>query len=80
MGVESETKEWTVEDNTDRFLSFSVVVSLGFLLLVSLAISTIVEGLSGKLKASFPDVTVVVFYVLIVISFLVITALFAVNI
>ena len=63
----------------NRFLSFSVVVSLGFLLLVSLAISTIIEGLSAQLKASFPDVTVVIFYILnLLISFVIITALFAV--
>jgi membrane protein len=60
-----------------RILSFSMIASLGFLLLVSLAITTIVEGLSDRLKARFPDVTVVVFYILnLVISFLVITALF----
>ena len=63
----------------NRFLSFSVIVSLGFLLLVSLAISTVIEGLSDKLKASFPDITVVIFYILdLLISFVVITALFAV--
>ena len=49
------------------------------MLLVSLAISTIIEGLSDKLKASFPDVTVVIFYIVdMLISFVVITALFAV--
>lgn len=68
---------WKILRN--RFLSFSVVVSLGFLLLVSLAISTIIEGLSDKLKANFPDVAVVIFYILdLLISFVVITALFAV--
>jgi membrane protein len=60
-----------------RFLSFSIVVSLGFLLLVSLAVTTIVEGLSDRLKSHFPDVTVIVFYILnLVISLLVITVLF----
>jgi membrane protein len=60
-----------------RFLSFSIVISLGFLLLVSLAVTTIVEGLSNRLKSHFPDVTVVVFYILnLVISFSVITVLF----
>lgn len=68
---------WKIVRN--RFLSFSVVVSLGFLLLVSLAISTIIEGLSERLKASFPDVTLVIFYIVdLLISFVVITALFAV--
>jgi membrane protein len=60
-----------------RFLSFSIVISLGFLLLVSLAVTTIVEGFSDRLKSHFPDVTVIVFYVLnLVISLLVITVLF----
>ena len=60
-----------------RFLSFSIVIGLGFLLLVSLAVTTIVEGLSNRLKSHFPDVTVIVFYILnLVISFLVITVLF----
>lgn len=67
---------WPIIRN--RFLSFSVIISLGFLLLVSLAITSVVEGLNNRLKASFPDVTVVVFYILnLVISFIVITALFA---
>jgi len=60
-----------------RFLSFSIVISLGFLLLVSLAVTTIIEGLSDRLKSHFPDMTVVVFYILnLVISFSVITVLF----
>ncbi|WP_205513558.1 YihY/virulence factor BrkB family protein [Longitalea arenae] len=67
---------WPIIRN--RFLSFSVIVSLGFLLLVSLAVTSVIEGLSNRLKASFPDVTVVIFYILnLVISFVVITALFA---
>ena len=78
-GLKAKPKKGMLKILRNRFLSFSVVVSLGFLLLVSLAISTIVEGLSDKLKASFPDVTVVVFYMLnLLISFVVITALFAV--
>jgi membrane protein len=67
---------WKIIRN--RFLSFSIIVSLGFLLLVSLAITSIVEGLSNRLKAFFPDITLVVFYILnFIISFVVITALFA---
>lgn len=78
-GLKAKPKKglWKIVHN--RFLSFSVVVSLGFLLLVSLAISTIIEGLSDKLKHSFPDAAVIIFYILdLVISFVVITALFAV--
>jgi membrane protein len=60
-------------------LSFSVIASLGFLLLVLLVIATIVEGLSNRLKAIWPDVTVVVFYIVnLVMSFIVTALLFAV--
>ena len=62
-----------------RLLSFGVIGSLGFLLLVSLGVSALVEGLSDRLKAYFPDVTVVLFYILnLAISFVVISSLFAV--
>jgi len=78
-GLKAKPKKGLWKIIRNRFLSFSVVVSLGFLLLVSLAISTIIEGLSDKLKASFPDAAVIVFYILdLVISFIVITALFSV--
>jgi membrane protein len=63
----------------NRFLSFSVIISLGFLLLVSLGISAIIEGLSSRLQAAYPDVAVIVFYLINVILTLVITtAIFAV--
>jgi membrane protein len=61
----------------NRLLSFSIIVGLGFLLLVSLGVSAILEALNKKLQAIFPDVTVVLFYILnLVITFSVITVLF----
>jgi membrane protein len=78
-GLKAKPKKGLWKLIRNRFLSFSVVVSLGFLLLVSLAISTVIEGLNDRLKASFPDVTLVIFYILnLLISFVVITALFTV--
>jgi membrane protein len=63
----------------NRFLSFSVIASLGFLLLVSLGITALVEGLSERLRASFPEVTVVVFYIInLVLTLIVVTSIFAV--
>lgn len=63
----------------NRILSFSLVGSLGFLLLVSLAASALVEGLNSRLKAILPDVTVVLFYIInIVIALGITAALFAV--
>jgi membrane protein len=62
-----------------RLLSFGVIASLGFLLLVSLAVTAIIEGLGNKLKTIFPDIGVVVFYIInLIVTLVVITALFAV--
>ncbi len=47
----------------DRVLSFSIVVTLGFLLLVSLVIHGIMEALGNKLLTMFPDITVIFLYV-----------------
>ena len=46
----------------DRLLSFSVVISLGFLLLVSLVLNSILEGLMNKLQSMFPDMAVFAVY------------------
>lgn len=62
-----------------RLLSFGVISSLGFLLLVSLGITAIIEGFSNRLKAHFPDVAVAVIYIVnLLITFGVVTLLFAV--
>jgi membrane protein len=63
----------------NRFLSFSVIVSLGFLLLVSLGVTALIDGFSNSLKDYFPDVTVTLFIVVnIIITIAVTTAIFAV--
>ncbi|HZH38347.1 MAG TPA: YihY/virulence factor BrkB family protein, partial [Flavisolibacter sp.] len=56
-----------------RFLSFGMIASLGFILLVSLAATSVIEGLGDRLKAVFPDVTVVLFYIINLVLTLVIT-------
>ncbi len=62
-----------------RLLSFGVIASLGFLLLVSLGITALVEGLTDRLQQKFPEVTLVVFYIInLLITFIVISTLFAV--
>jgi membrane protein len=57
-----------------RFLSFGMIASLGFILLVSLAATSVIEGLGDRLKAIFPDVTVVLFYIINLVLTLVITS------
>lgn len=63
----------------DRALSFSLVISLGFLLLVSLIINSVVEGLMNNLKSIFPEITVIFVYILnLAITLLITSALFAI--
>lgn len=63
----------------NRLLSFSVIVSLGFLLLVSLIINGLIEAMSRRLILMFPDIAVAVVYVInLAITFAVISFLFAI--
>ena len=63
----------------NRLLSFSVVVSLGFVLLVSLILNGLIEGLMNRLQSYFPDITVIVVYIVnLLITFLVTTLLFGI--
>ncbi len=62
----------------DRLLSFSMVVSLGFILLVSLAINSVVESLMGRLERVFSDSSVYIGYAVnLIVTFSIITLLFA---
>lgn len=62
-----------------RLLSFSLVIGLGFLLLVSLIVNGLIEGLMGRLKEIFPSATVVLIYVSnLVITLIIISSLFAI--
>lgn len=63
----------------NRLLSFSVVISLGFILLVSLIINGLLEVLMARLQLMFPDITVIVMYILnLAITFGVVSFLFAI--
>jgi membrane protein len=78
-GLKPKPKKGWLKMLLNRLLSFSIVVSLGFLLLVSLIITGLVEALSQHLVKVFPDLAVVVIYVLnLLITFIVVTLLFAI--
>jgi len=63
----------------NRLQSFSLVVSMGFILLVSLVVNGIIEIFNQRLASLFPEVAMFVIYLVNwSITFLVITALFAV--
>lgn len=62
----------------DRLLSFSMIVTLGFIFLVSLIINGGLDILLDRLMTIFPQVTVVLVYILnIIITFLVTAFIFA---
>lgn len=63
----------------NRLLSFSLVVGMGFIMLVSLLVSTALDALSNILERFFSDDLIVFFYILnILIVLVVITTLFAI--
>jgi membrane protein len=78
-GLKPKPKLGLMKMVMSRLLSFGVIASLGFLLLVSLGVSAILDALSQRLMAAFPDVAVIIFYILnLLITFVVITTLFGV--
>lgn len=78
-GVKAKPKAGIMKLVATRLLSFGMIASLGFLLLVSLAVTAVVEGIGERLKAAFPDIAVVILYVVnLVITLGVVTVLFAI--
>lgn len=76
-GLKASPKAGFVKLLKDRLLSFGVVASLGFLLLVSLGVSAIIESLNQKISLMFPGIAVSLLYVVnILVTFGIITSLF----
>jgi membrane protein len=77
--LRAKPKRGIVKYFINRLLSFSLIVSLGFLLLVSLVVSALLDLLSDRLTNYFPHTTVYIFHVVnIVIIFVIISLLFAI--
>jgi membrane protein len=63
----------------DRLMSFSMIASVGFLMIVSLMVNTVLDILNSRLKLYFPEGTVYLFYAVnSLIVFGTITLLFAI--
>jgi membrane protein len=63
----------------NRLISFSMVVSLGFVLLVSLVITAMIEAFGKALERMMPDVTVYIIYAInLVVTLGVVTVLFGI--
>ncbi|MGL2962532.1 YihY/virulence factor BrkB family protein [Flavobacterium sp. RSB2_4_14] len=77
--VKAKPKRGWLKLIKDRLLSSSLIVGLGFLLIVSLMVNGALLALSEWLKNYFPDVTLIIFQIAnIILSFIVITTLFGV--
>jgi membrane protein len=77
--VKAKPKKGWLKFITNRLLSFSLVVGLGFIMLVSLLVSTALDALNSQLARLFSEDVVILFYILnILIVLAVITLLFAI--
>ena len=77
--VKAKPKRGWVKLLKDRLLSSSLIVGLGFLLIVSLMVNGALVALNDLIKRFFPEITVLLFHAInIIISFGVITILFGV--
>lgn len=62
-GLKPKPRKGWVKLLKNRFLSFSVIVSLGFLLLVSLAFSAVIEGWGNQMQANLKGISVVFIFI-----------------
>ncbi len=77
--IKVKPKRGIIKFLTNRLISFSLVVSLGFLLLVSLVVNALLDLLNDRITHFFPQTAVYVFYVVnIALILIIITVLFAI--
>jgi membrane protein len=76
-GLKTKPKKHLIKLLLNRVMSFSMIASMGFILLVSLMVSSLLELLSDRLFHAFPQVTIYVAYAInVLILFGVISVLF----
>lgn len=77
--LKAKPKKGWLKMIVNRLLSFSMLVSLGFLLLVSLVMNAIVEALGSQLSALLPNISYYVLYLInLVLVFVITSLLFAI--
>ncbi|MEO6685622.1 MAG: YihY/virulence factor BrkB family protein [Dyadobacter sp.] len=75
--IKSKPKKSWLAYLKNRLLSFSVILTLGFLLIVSLGVNTAIDLLSSRLERYFSEVSVIIFTGLnVILVLIVLTALF----
>ena len=76
-GIKAKPKRGLIKFLYNRLMSFSMIGSMGFLLLVGLIINSIMDVLSKRLKEYFPQDTIFLFYAInVLFVFIIITLLF----
>lgn len=76
-GLKAKPKRGLMIFIKHRLISFSMIASMGFLLLVGLIINSLISIFINRLKFFFPSITVFLFYALnIVVLFIIITLIF----
>lgn len=63
-GLKPKPKNGIIKYLMTRFLSFSLIISLGFLLLVSLVVNAVLNAFSQKAELLFSDATIYIFWVI----------------
>ena len=77
--VKAKPKRGWVKMLKDRLLSSSLIIGLGFLMVVSLMVNGALMALNDWLKSFFPEMTLILFNIInVVITFGVITVLFGI--
>lgn len=77
--VKAKPKRGWVKLLKDRLLSGSLIIGLGFLLLVSLVVNGLLDTFNSLLKAWFAEISVILFYILsVVVNLIVLSVVFAV--
>jgi len=78
-GIEAKPKKGLVKFLKNRLMSFSMIASVGFLLLVGLIVNSVMDILSDELSRIFPKDTIYLLYALnLLIVFAIIALLFTV--
>ncbi len=76
-GLKAKPKRGFIKFIKNRLMSFSMIGSVGFLMMVGLIVNALMELLNSRLLKFFPDFTVYIFYILnILVVFGIITLLF----
>ncbi len=75
-GLKAKPKKGIIKYLFNRFLSFAMVISIGFLLIVSLLASALIEILNKQLNYYLPDTTLLLLVVNNIVALLIISLFF----